>query len=719
MQFVAKKHDLAVIMPFLGESKSAKAPGRPIFDEMMKRVDRGEIRGILCWKLDRLARNPVDGGRVIWAIKQHGLIIRTPHQTFSQAEDNLILMYIEFGMAQKYVDDLSKNTIRGLKAKAGKGWYPAIASMGYLNSKVEERGHKTILRDPDRFAAVRRMWDLVLTGNLSPGQIQRIANEEWGFRTRQTKRTGGNPLARSTIYRIFSDPFYYGRYEYPKGSGHWYQGQHDPMITEAEFECVQRILHCETNPRPQKEFALPWRGLIKCGDCGSSITAHFKEQVRCTKCRFKSSVKNRGSCSKCGLSISDMKSPTIRRYGYYHCTRTLNPACRQKCISAHTLEQQLTAKLKAFGLPSELQDWGLKYIEELRDQDLREKKQILLERSKTYEQCVMRIENLVKLKTAPENADGSLLSDEEYQKQRAELLNQKTKLASDASTFETELLKKADFTREALRVVGTIQYPSPENDAQRKRELLGALGLNHILKEKELEIRPEFPFSEFPRDGWKSERKPAPIEPENMQTGHSQNGRVNFARPSVERLYQEALADPSLKRTRQEIEVAMTNAERARQVVFELFQDLEKFNLQDYRRVDDGGIAMRRLLEFSRSAVAANGGTWTVKTDDEFEASLNVSGNIRLTTNRERALRQENLALLGLEQPFIRGLMEKMQSIPASDRALIAANGQPHNGCLTFWAVTVHGKSGHLKQSIVKLSNDNYSSPSATIKNHH
>ena len=114
-----------------------------------------------------------------------------------------------------------------------------------------------------------------------------------------------------------------------------------------------------------------------------------------------------------------------------------------------------------------------------------------------------------------------------------------------------------------------------------------------------------------------------PAEDFRVQVLGQLNTRLNY-----EKLYQEALADPTLKRTRQEIEVAMTNAERAQQVVFELFQDLEKFNLQDYRRVDDGGIAMRRLLDFSRSAVAANGGTWTAKTDDEFEASLNGSGNI-------------------------------------------------------------------------------------------
>lgn len=533
MKSVAGRMGFTIIEPLLSESKSAKAPGRPVFDEMMKRVDRGEIQGILCWKLDRLARNPVDGGRIIWAIKQHGLVIRTPHQTFSQAEDNLILMYIEFGMAQKYVDDLSRNTTRGLKAKAEKGWYPGVAPIGYLNSKTEELGQQTIFRDPARFNAVRRMWDLMLAGNLSPAGIQKIANDEWGFRTRQTKRTGGNPLSRSTIYRMFSDPFYYGQFEYPKGSGCWYRGSHEPMVTEAEFNCVQKILHRDTNPRPKTEFALPFRGVIKCGECGSSITAHAKEQVRCTKCHFKSSVRNRASCFKCGLAVCDMKAPTIRRYGYYHCTRHLNPQCRQKCVSAFSLEKQLTVKIKAFGLPPELRDWGFRYIEQLWDQNSDEKKQLLGEKKKAFEQCVLRLENLVKLKTAPENADNSLLSDEEYRKQRGELLAQKTRMATGTVRYQTELETNARCVKDALKVLSRIGEPSFESDALRKREVLSALGSNHALKEKELEIRPEFPFSELLHQENLDQSNLNPIEPENIQGNQSQNDDFAPANPSL------------------------------------------------------------------------------------------------------------------------------------------------------------------------------------------
>src|SRR5581483_11727725 len=113
---VAKRLNLTITEVFT-ESKSAKAPGRPVFNQMMQRLYRGEAAGIICWKLDRLARNPVDGGSIIWAIKQHGIRVMTPAQSYAREDDNIILMYIEFGMAQKYVDDLSKNVKRGLRAK--------------------------------------------------------------------------------------------------------------------------------------------------------------------------------------------------------------------------------------------------------------------------------------------------------------------------------------------------------------------------------------------------------------------------------------------------------------------------------------------------------------------------------------------------------------------------------------------------------------------------
>src|SRR4051812_47297890 len=80
------------------ESRSAKQPGRPIFNDMMRRVQVGEADAILCWKLDRLARNPIDAGLVIWAVNHSGVKIITPNQTYQKDDESVMLMYIELGM---------------------------------------------------------------------------------------------------------------------------------------------------------------------------------------------------------------------------------------------------------------------------------------------------------------------------------------------------------------------------------------------------------------------------------------------------------------------------------------------------------------------------------------------------------------------------------------------------------------------------------------------
>ena len=56
------------------ESKSAKKPAnRPIFDDMINLIQKGEADGILCWEVNRLSRNPVDSGNLSWLL-QNGII---------------------------------------------------------------------------------------------------------------------------------------------------------------------------------------------------------------------------------------------------------------------------------------------------------------------------------------------------------------------------------------------------------------------------------------------------------------------------------------------------------------------------------------------------------------------------------------------------------------------------------------------------------------------
>lgn len=118
------------------ESMSAKKPGRPRFGEVLLGVQEDKVAGILCWKLDRLARNPVDGGSILWAMTERKLReIICPGRTYTSSGEDRLMMTIEFGMATKYVDDLSDNVKRGLASRVKRGWTMTMAPAGYLNDR--------------------------------------------------------------------------------------------------------------------------------------------------------------------------------------------------------------------------------------------------------------------------------------------------------------------------------------------------------------------------------------------------------------------------------------------------------------------------------------------------------------------------------------------------------------------------------------------------------
>ena len=173
---------------------------------------------------------------------------------------------------------------------------------------------------------------------------------------------------------------------------------------------------------------------------------------------------------------------------------------------------------------------------------------------------------------------------------------------------------------------------------------------------------------------------------------------------SYDRLYQEALADPTLKRTRQELEIAMTNANLARQMVFELFQDLDRFNLGDYHKFDDEGRGMQRLITFVSRAVRLAGGEFTKKDETLWTMLEDGQQPIQFTSDRDRALQHENLELLGLEHPVIRKVMDRYLELGESNRAVFGRlKGIPGGGLLTIWKVNAQTKDGQITHHIVRI----------------
>ncbi|PJA87543.1 MAG: hypothetical protein CO140_03745, partial [Candidatus Moranbacteria bacterium CG_4_9_14_3_um_filter_40_7] len=135
----AKKENLNIAREFV-ESKTAKEPGREIFNDMMAQIEQGGAEGILAWHPDRLARNSVDGGRIIYLVDTGKITaLKFPTFWFDPTPQGKFMLSIAFGQSKYYVDNLSENVKRGLRQKLRYGSWPAWAPLGYKNDKVNKR----------------------------------------------------------------------------------------------------------------------------------------------------------------------------------------------------------------------------------------------------------------------------------------------------------------------------------------------------------------------------------------------------------------------------------------------------------------------------------------------------------------------------------------------------------------------------------------------------
>jgi len=309
------------------EAMSAKRPGRPVFNDILDRIERGEGEGIIAWHPDRLSRNAVDAGRIIDLLDTGPIAdLKFQSYTFENTPEGKWMLQIVLSQSKYFVDKLSKDVNRGLMSKIDKGHLPARALPGYVNDLLEH----TISVDPERFVMLRRAIDLLLTGAYPPSQVLAILNGEWGFRTRRTRKTGGGPLSRSVFYNMLSNPFYAGQLRY---RGELRDGKHTPIMSMHEFNQLQQLTRKGKLALQPQRHEFDFTGLIRCGLCGCQVTAERKVKHYQT-------------------------TGNTREYVYYHCTNSKG-GCRKVSVSEAQIEGQVSGLLSRIEIDPAIRDWCL------------------------------------------------------------------------------------------------------------------------------------------------------------------------------------------------------------------------------------------------------------------------------------------------------------------------------------------------------------------------
>lgn len=473
---------LDIVAEPLQEARTAKIPGRPVFNQLVQMIEEGVVNGIILLNPSRLSRNTVDTGRIIYLMDQGKLEeVVTPYQTFKNNPYDKFMLNLLCTQAKLENDNKSVNVKESLMLKAERGVFPGKARPGYKNNKEKPQGLRDISPHPTYFPLMRKLFELALTGNYSVEQLVREA-AELGIRSSKN----GKPICKSWMHRILRDPFYTGKFIY---CGRLYQGQHPALLTDEEFDLLQDILDGKGKGRIKKHDS-SLNGIIKCGECGYCVT-----------------VENH---------IKHYKNGHSQLFTYYRCTKkSKDNRCNQPYIGSSKLETQFKEELSQLELMDEFKEIALEALEDVRKDDEKVNKSSYEALQQALEGVTKRINNLVALKIAPDNADGTLLSDEEFGDRKRALLLEKEKISKQLAQTNPTNEEWVNMAKESFDFGLKAAKRFEKGNSDDKKVIFKTIGSNPILLDQKLKFQLRFLFLKYKEAIRKTKEEIERLEPEN------------------------------------------------------------------------------------------------------------------------------------------------------------------------------------------------------------
>ena len=435
----AKKNGLAIAREFI-ESKTAKEPGRDMFNEMVAGLEQGAAQGIVAWHPDRLARNSIDGGRLVYLVDTGKLLeLKFPTFWFDPTPQGKFMLSIAFGQSKYYVDNLSENVKRGIRQKLRNGIWPSWAPMGYINDLATH----TIYVDKERAPVIKKAFELYATGNYAILEIRDMVNRS-GLRGRKLHK----PLSVSNCHYMLRNPIYYGVMRY---YGEVYEAKHKPIISKALFDKCQEMLKNKSKPKTKTLLPYVYRGAFRCASCGCYITTE-----------------------------------TQKGHKYLHCTKRKQP-CTELFVREEEIDRQVREILKGVSLPPALAADALNNINKENlsaaqagastAQNLRDKIDILTKNMNALLDMIL----------------SGMLTQDEYAQKKRSCIEEKKECEMKLAAFEREGSKRFEpligFYKLAVHAGESAVSGNPEENLQ----ILKNIGSNLIIGGKKIKLKLNFP----------------------------------------------------------------------------------------------------------------------------------------------------------------------------------------------------------------------------------
>ena len=441
----AQRENLEIV-DFIVESRTARKPGRPEFQKVLQMLETGKAGGIIAWHPDRLARNSIDGGQLIYLLDIGKLLdLKFPTFWFDNTPQGKFMLNIAFGQSKYYVDNLSENVCRGIRQKLRRGEWPSKAPFGYQMDST-----KKLIVDRKTGKYVKLIFEMYATSRYSYVDLQNF------LLSHKIYSKHGGKIKIDTLKRILVDPIYYGTM---KLKGEFYQGVHKPIITKKLFDKVQQVITHKSKNYLFHKTDFHFLGLATCGECGSSITAE----------------KHRKHYSRRNIDVD---------YHYYRCSKKKAP-CHQSYLESSIFENQL----RQITFNASMSPFVAKKFLEWASDDVKSETQNTSGEINTLTSAISNTDT--KLNNLLDGYIDKTIDPLDYQRKKNELIQYKVtteeKIKEINSNGSSWLEPFTDFTKSALIA---HKIARAKNNCDDLSIIAKTVGSNYFLLDKT--IRPKF-----------------------------------------------------------------------------------------------------------------------------------------------------------------------------------------------------------------------------------